>query len=89
MSGPSGQLPLSDVVQRSFGKHNLAGVRAHTHSNAVASTKAMGAKAFTRGNDVVFNRLPSLFTVAHEAAHVVQQRRGVSLSGNVGSVGDR
>jgi peptidoglycan hydrolase-like protein with peptidoglycan-binding domain len=30
-----------------------------------------------------------LFTAAHEAAHVVQQRAGVSLDGGVGQVGDR
>ena len=35
-----------------------------------------------------FAGTPDLRTTAHEAAHVVQQRKGVSLTGGVGQVGD-
>jgi hypothetical protein len=49
----------------------------------------MGAAAFTTGNHVAFAGSPDLRTAAHEAAHVVQQRGGVQLSGGVGAVGDR
>jgi hypothetical protein len=48
----------------------------------------MGAHGFAIGNHVAFNGAPSLHTAAHEAAHVVQQRSGLQLSGGVGRVGD-
>ena len=49
----------------------------------------MGARAYATGNDVAFQSSPDLHTAAHEAAHVVQQRSGVSLKGGVGQAGDR
>lgn len=48
----------------------------------------MGAQAFATGNHVAFAGAPDLHTAAHEAAHVVQQRVGVSLKGGVGAEGD-
>lgn len=48
----------------------------------------MGARAYAMGNHVAFGIQPDLHTAAHEAAHVVQQRAGVSLSGGVGQAGD-
>jgi hypothetical protein len=41
------------------------------------------------GDQVAFRGTPDLFTAAHEAAHVVQQRGGVQLRGGVGQAGDR
>src|SRR5206468_596297 len=52
-----------------------------------AST-ALGAKAYAFGNNIAFGATPDLHTAAHEAAHVVQQRQGVSLKGGVGEAGD-
>ena len=48
----------------------------------------MSAVAFTSGNHVAFGRTPDLRTAAHEAAHVIQQRAGVNLSGGFGTHGD-
>lgn len=48
----------------------------------------MNAEAFATGSDVAFRRGPSLRTAAHEAAHVIQQRRGAAPSGGVGRAGD-
>ena len=48
----------------------------------------MGANAYATGDHVVLGRGADLHTVAHEAAHVVQQRGGVQLKGGVGAVGD-
>ena len=48
----------------------------------------MGAQAYATGNHVVLGAGTELHTVAHEAAHVVQQRGGVQLKGGVGEVGD-
>jgi hypothetical protein len=48
----------------------------------------MQADAYTTGHHVVIGRGTDLFTVAHEAAHVIQQRAGVQLGGGVGTAGD-
>jgi hypothetical protein len=45
-------------------------------------------RAFATGNHVVLGGSADLHTVAHEAAHVVQQRGGVHLRGGVGAAGD-
>ncbi len=55
---------------------------------AAASARDMGARAYAAGDHVVLGESPDLRTVAHEAAHVVQQRGGVQLEGGVGQVGD-
>lgn len=81
-------LPHRDEIQRSFGHHDLGHVRAHTDRAARAATGSFGADAFATGHDVAFARPPDLFTAAHEAAHVVQQQRGVQLKGGVGEAGD-
>jgi hypothetical protein len=66
---------------------DLSDVRVHTGDNAAALARAVSARAFTVGNDIFFgageyqpgtpggNEL-----IAHEAAHVVQQR-GAPASG--------
>ena len=41
------------------------------------------------GDKIAFASAPSLHTAAHEAAHVVQQRAGVSLSGGIGKEDDQ
>ena len=88
VSGSGGPLPFLADIQRGFGAHDVGDVRAHTDGAAEAGTRAMGAQAFASGNDVAFGGSPDLFTAAHEAAHVVQQRGGVSVDGGVGQVGD-
>ena len=55
---------------------------------ASSASAKMGASAYASGNKVAFGGNPSLHTAAHEAAHVVQQRSGVSLSEGVGKAGD-
>jgi len=89
VGGASGELPYLERIQRSFGRHDVTGVVAHTGAQATAGAHAMGAAAFTMGNHVAFAGSPDLRTAAHEAAHVVQQRGGVQLSGGVGVEGDR
>ena len=88
-SGAGGSLPHLDVIQRSFGRHDVSHVRAFTDDGASHSARAMGAEAYATGDRVAFAGAPSLHTAAHEAAHVVQQRAGVHLAGGVGQVGDR
>ncbi len=82
-------LPHIDSIQRSFGPaHDLAGVTAHVGGAAAEASEAMGAQGFATGSHVAFRTAPDLRLAAHEAAHVVQQRGGVQLSGGVGADGD-
>ncbi len=84
-----GRLPYGEQIQRSFGGYDISNVVAHTGAAAEHAAGAMGASAYATGNDVVLGKGGTdLHTVAHEAAHVVQQRAGVSLSGGVGQAGD-
>jgi hypothetical protein len=87
-SGPAGELPHLGSIQRSFGRHDVGNVRAHLDGRAAEGARAMGAAAFATGDHVSFAATPDLHTAAHEAAHVVQQRGGVQLSGGVGATGD-
>ena len=87
-AGSGGSLPHLDKIQASFGAHDVSGVQAYTGGAAQKANKAMGANAYATGNKVAFSGSASLHTAAHEAAHVVQQRAGVSLAGGVGQVGD-
>jgi Domain of unknown function (DUF4157) len=85
---PSTTLPYVDRIQRAFGGHDISKIQAHVGPEAAASARDMGAHAYATGDHVVLGQRADLHTVAHEAAHVVQQRSGVHLKGGVGQVGD-
>ncbi len=88
-SGGAGRLPHSSAIQRSFGRHDVSTIAAHTDARAASGASAMGAIGFAHGEHVAFSRSPDLRLAAHEAAHVIQQRAGVRLAGGgVGRVGD-
>lgn len=89
LNGGRGSVPHLGAVQRAFGHHDVSSVGAVVGGKGREACEAMDAEAYASGDAVVFRGAPSLFTVAHELAHVVQQRRGVSLQGGVGRVGDR
>jgi Domain of unknown function (DUF4157) len=81
-------------MERSLGG-DLSGVRIHTGSEAAASAARLGAKAYTVGNDVVFGSgayAPGTSsgrrTLAHELAHVHQQR-GAPIAGTAVPLGER
>ena len=86
--GNATALPFIDVIQSSFGRHDVSGVAAHTDPAASQASEQLGATAYAKGNHVAFGGTPDLHTAAHEAAHVVQQRAGVHLKGGVGQNGD-
>lgn len=88
IASPSSSMPHADAIQASFGKHDISGVQAHVGGGAAQACNDMGASAFASGNHVAFAKSPDLHTAAHEAAHVVQQAKGVNLYGGVGSAGD-
>ncbi len=83
-------LPYLETIQRSFGHHDLGSVRAQIGGNATEATNALGAEAYATGNRVGFSSDPDLHLVAHEAAHVVQQRSGnVTLESGMDQPGDK
>jgi hypothetical protein len=83
----SGGQPLAPQTQQfmesRFG-HDFSQVKIHTHSQAAASAQAIHARAYTLGQDVVFNTgeyAPDTDSgkhlLAHELTHVVQQSGSV------------
>lgn len=72
--------PLPETVRREmqsrFGT-DFEDVRLHDDRLAARSAEEIGARAYTSGSHVVLGRGGAdAFTLAHELAHVVQQRRG-------------
>lgn len=66
-------------MSKAFGR-DFSGVRVHTGSDAVQMNQDLGAKAFTNGSDVYFNKgqynpesSEGKHLLAHELTHVVQQ----------------
>jgi|GEM_PF-6914668 len=88
IAGGGSQLPFFSRIQSSFGRHDVRHVQSHVGGSARAANAKMGSIAYTMGEHVAFGGTPDLHTAAHEAAHVIQQRRGVSLKGGVGEAGD-
>jgi hypothetical protein len=85
---PSQEVPYRDELEPVLGR-DLSFVRAHVGGDAQHSAQSINAEAYARGDDVVLPTNPSKHTVAHEVAHVLQQRGNeVQLAGNVGEAGD-
>lgn len=73
---------LKERVEQAAGA-DLSGARVHTGADAAQAADALGARAFTVGNDMVFGRgeyqprtTQGQMLIAHEAAHTVQQAGG-------------
>ncbi|WP_428263059.1 eCIS core domain-containing protein [Haliangium sp.] len=88
VSSGGGALPHLSAIQASFGAHDVGSVQAHVGGAAAEASASIGAEAYAMGERIGFRAQPDLHTAAHEAAHVVQQRAGVQLSGGVGRAGD-
>lgn len=84
--GSGGGSPLDSstksTMESAFGA-SFGDVRVHTDDQASRSAEAVGANAYTVGNDVVFKQgqydpgsKGGQKTIAHELSHVVQQSRG-------------
>jgi len=77
-SGPASQVPYRAEMERSFGQ-DFSSVRAHLGGSAGPGLHALNANAAAQGDTVAFGTAsPDRALVAHELAHVVQQRRGDS-----------
>ena len=67
--------------------HDFSGVRIHTDSKAADTAQTIQAKAYTLGNNIVFNtgqyshdNQEGKKLLAHELTHVVQQKRTIQSS---------
>jgi len=89
IEGGGGRLPHLAAIQKSFGHHDVSDVTAHTGAAADDACRDLGAVGYAMDGVVALSGAADLHTAAHEAAHVVQQRKGVALSTGVGQVGDR
>ncbi len=90
LTDSGGPLPYIEELQRAFGRHDLKDVRAATGDEAGRANERMSSVAYAMGDTVVFrDSSPDLFTVAHEVAHVIQQRAGSVPTGTIGQSGDR
>ena len=85
MRSKGGGSPLPDPVRAymepRFGV-DFSGVRVHTSHEAAALSQAVGAQAFTHGQDIYFcaGKSPEVSDLtAHELTHVVQQTGGKQL----------
>jgi hypothetical protein len=81
------------AMESVFG-HDLRGVRIHSDSVAAASADEVGALAYTVGSNIVLGRgqtdrsVSGAEVLAHELAHVFQQRRGASGGGTSLTIDD-
>ncbi|ELY96106.1 hypothetical protein C482_16058 [Natrialba chahannaoensis JCM 10990] len=88
--GSGSGTPLDQPIQRALEERmdtDFSNVRIHTGAKAAEAADAIDAKAFTCGNDVVFNSgeydpesSEGQFLLAHELAHVKQQNGGATVS---------
>lgn len=68
-----GEVPYRAEMERGFGT-SFAGVNAHFGEDAGQASRALGAEAYTVGQNVAFaNPNPTREVVAHELAHTIQQ----------------
>lgn len=87
VDGATSDFPHRPTIEDLFGQP--IGARAALGGGAAAACDELGARAYTRGDRVAFaSTSPDLHLAAHEAAHTVQQRQGIQLSGGFGHAGD-
>ncbi len=89
VQGSGSPLPHLAEVQRAFGRHDVSGLQTFRSGQAATAAGNLGTPAYTAAGRIAFrDSAPSLQTVAHEAAHAVQQRHGLELGNGIGRRGD-
>lgn len=88
--GPGEPLPadVQRTLSATFGR-DLSGVRVHSDTSAADRARAMGARAFTIAHHVFLGRgerATDLTLMAHEVAHVIQQRGAALVQRATGAV---
>lgn len=86
--GTPQKFPHLEKIQPALGGNDLSNVQAYVGGPAAKAAETMGASAYAMGDKVAFKAHPDVATAAHEAAHVVQQRAGISLKDGIGQAGD-
>ncbi len=74
LSGTGEPLPQLATLQQAFGGVDLSSIRVHSGPRAERSALKLSAQAYTRGEHIALAGQPSLQDLAHETAHVLQQR---------------
>lgn len=76
--------PTQELMEARLGGEDFSQVRVHTDLQAVESAREVNAHAYTVGREIVFGAgqyapqtAEGRHLIAHELAHVVQQKRGV------------
>jgi hypothetical protein len=87
--------PVREFMETQFGQ-NFGGVKIHTDSSAAQAARAVNARAFTAGRDIVFDSgeyAPGTPAgkqlLAHELTHTIQQRGTGSPSPSPDSMAER
>ena len=85
----SGGRPLAEATRQFFEPRlgrNFSGVRVHVGPKAIGSARAIGARAYTIGQDIIFGAgayapetIEGQKLLAHELTHVVQQRASTDI----------
>ena len=78
--GAGKPVPFQNEIQPLMPGLDLSTVRAHEGSATNAALDALGANAYATGSDLGLPADASRHLVAHELAHVAQQREGVRLN---------
>ncbi|HET9441903.1 MAG TPA: DUF4157 domain-containing protein, partial [Acidimicrobiales bacterium] len=88
------EAPVRTRMESAFGA-DLSGVTLHTDSRAAEMAGSLGARAFTVGRQIAFSAgeyrpgtLVGDALIAHEVAHVLQQRSGASADHDGAGGGD-
>src|SRR5262249_49178585 len=87
LPGGASPLPHLDRIQTLFGDHDLTNVRAFNGGPAAPPARALSARAYAVRGALAFRETPHP-PAAVEAAHGVQQRRGIHVPGGLGEAGD-
>ncbi len=86
--GHPGSYPFQHRIQAAFGHHSISYVSAFNDAAARRANRKLGTLAYASREKVAFRGYPDLHTAAHEAAHIIQQRKGVRLEDGTSKKGD-
>jgi hypothetical protein len=94
MAGQPLDSAVREQMEPHFG-HDFSRVRVHTDAESAETARALDARAYTFGYDIVFGRgeyaprtAQGARLLAHELTHVLQQGGGVHLVGGAGEGAD-
>lgn len=75
VNGAGERLPQAAQLERQFTGHNLSTIRVHKGAAAEQANARLHSRAYTLGEHIVLDRSADTGLLAHEVAHVIQQRQ--------------